>query len=50
MYGALKGHESIAQALAWVYILNETALKGRQKIVLRHYAYPRPFVIFAISV
>jgi hypothetical protein len=30
----LKGHESIAQALAWVYISNGTALKGRQKIVL----------------
>jgi hypothetical protein len=29
-----KGHESIAQALAWVYISNGTALKGRQKIVL----------------
>jgi hypothetical protein len=24
----LKGHESIAQALAWVYISKETALKG----------------------
>ena len=30
----LKGHESIAQALAWVYISNGPALKGRQKIVL----------------
>ena len=34
----LKGHESIAQALAWVYITNESALKGRQKIALRNAA------------
>jgi hypothetical protein len=26
-----KGHESIAQASAWVYIFNDPALKGRQK-------------------
>ena len=32
--GGLKGHESIAQALAWVYIFNGSALKGRQKNVL----------------
>jgi hypothetical protein len=33
----LKGHESIAQALAalaWVFISNGTALKGRQRVVL----------------
>jgi hypothetical protein len=30
----LKGPESIAQALAWVYISNRTALKGREKIAL----------------
>ena len=34
LYG-LKGHESIAQALAWVCISNGSALKGRQKIVFR---------------
>ena len=27
----LKGHQSIAQALAWVCYSNESALKGRQK-------------------
>jgi hypothetical protein len=30
----LKGHESIAQVLAWVCIANGSALKGRQKIAL----------------
>jgi hypothetical protein len=30
-HGGLKGHESIAQALAWVYIFKGSALKGRQK-------------------
>jgi hypothetical protein len=34
----LKGHESIAQALAWVCISNRSALKGRQKIVLHNVA------------
>ena len=29
----LKGHESIAQALAWVSYFNGSALKGRQKSV-----------------
>ncbi len=31
-FRGLKGHESIAQASAWVYISSETALKGRQKL------------------
>jgi hypothetical protein len=30
-FRGLKGHESIAQASAWVYIFNDPALKGRQK-------------------
>jgi hypothetical protein len=30
----LKGHESIAQALAWVFISKEIRPEGRQKIVL----------------
>jgi hypothetical protein len=36
-FRGLKGQESIAQALAWVCISNGSALKGRQKIVLRRY-------------
>jgi hypothetical protein len=36
----LKGHESIAQALAWVSIFNGPALKGAAEIVLRKYATP----------
>jgi hypothetical protein len=42
--GPWKHSPGFSRALAWVYISNETALKGREKIVLHHCGIPMPLI------